>query len=208
MIEPNAVTSVSTPAIRMDKPATLADYLANIARRFPECVNAEGLAKPVALARREVRAMLKLKDSASVEVSQKARTMLSERRKSQGEESICRVVAMVTVPMTTDDIFSRSDMSRSTIERILNAAAERGLIRKRKVKLVNIWEPVGTPEHTPEPEPKGISPAPIVVDVRGEVFPSIRACARHFGVSKQAVHDAVKRGRTDMIGLRKMEAAQ
>jgi hypothetical protein len=61
-IEPHAVISVSTPAIRtarQDKPATLADYLANIARRFPECLTPSGAANPAALAKRENRAMWK-----------------------------------------------------------------------------------------------------------------------------------------------------
>jgi hypothetical protein len=45
------------------------------------------------------------------------------------------------------------------------------------------------------------------VTVRGKVFPSMSACARHFGISVQAVACAVERGTTDNIGTRK-EAAE
>lgn len=45
--------------------------------------------------------------------------------------------------------------------------------------------------------------AAIPVTVRGETFTSLRTCAKHFGISVQAVHDAVKRGKADMIGSRK-----
>jgi hypothetical protein len=41
----------------------------------------------------------------------------------------------------------------------------------------------------------------VPVTVRGETFPSMSACARAFGISPQAVFDAVERGRTDFIGL-------
>lgn len=45
------------------------------------------------------------------------------------------------------------------------------------------------------------SNTPVPVTVRGETFPSISACARHFGISPQAVWDALERGSTDGIGL-------
>jgi transcription antitermination factor NusG len=39
--------------------------------------------------------------------------------------------------------------------------------------------------------------------VRGQAFPSYSACARHFGVTVQAVRSAVERGTTDNIGSRR-----
>ncbi len=42
---------------------------------------------------------------------------------------------------------------------------------------------------------------PVPVTVRGVTFPSMSACARHFGISPQAVWDAIERGRADCIGL-------
>ncbi len=42
---------------------------------------------------------------------------------------------------------------------------------------------------------------PVSVIVRGVSCPSISACARHFGISPQAVWDALERGSTDGIGL-------
>lgn len=207
-IEPHAVISVSTPAIRtarQDKPATLADYLANIARRFPECLTPSGAANPAALAKRENRAMLRQKDRPQIEVSETARAMLSEARKAKGEETINFFVALVSAPMTTDDVVTATGIGRSSADRVLNAAAERGLLIKRKVKHVNVWEPIGVP--VPEPEPKGVSPEAIKVTVRGVEYASLRACARHFGISVQAVHDAVRRGNPDGIG-RRAEAAE
>ena len=49
-------------------------------------------------------------------------------------------------------------------------------------------------------------PHAVPVTVRGQTFPSMSECARHFGVSVQAVFDAVERGRTDYIGTRKRYA--
>lgn len=43
--------------------------------------------------------------------------------------------------------------------------------------------------------------APVPVTVRGVTYPSIKACARVFGISHQAVCDALDRGRADFIGL-------
>lgn len=42
---------------------------------------------------------------------------------------------------------------------------------------------------------------PVPVTVRGQTFPSISACARHFGITPQAVCDALDRGAADNIGL-------
>ena len=41
----------------------------------------------------------------------------------------------------------------------------------------------------------------VPVVIRGEYFPSMSAAARHFGITPQAVWDAVERGRADQIGL-------
>jgi hypothetical protein len=42
---------------------------------------------------------------------------------------------------------------------------------------------------------------PIPITVRGQTFPSLSACARHFGITPQAVWDALERGNPDAIGL-------
>jgi hypothetical protein len=207
-IEPHAVISVSTPAIRtarQDKPATLADYLANIARRFPECVTASGAANPAALAKRENRAMLRQKDRPQIEVSETARAMLSEARKAQGEETVRHVVATITGTMTTGDIIRASGMSRRQVEQALERALNAGLVVKGRLKNMSVWEPMDMPPR--EPEPKGVSPEAIKVTVRGVEYASLRARARHFGISVQAVHDVVRRGNPDGIG-RRVEAAE
>lgn len=41
------------------------------------------------------------------------------------------------------------------------------------------------------------------VEVRGQLFPSLTACARHFGISVQAVSAALDAGRADFIGTRR-----
>jgi hypothetical protein len=43
--------------------------------------------------------------------------------------------------------------------------------------------------------------SPIPVTIRGQLFPSISAAARHFGISPQAVWDALERGDTSGVGL-------
>lgn len=42
---------------------------------------------------------------------------------------------------------------------------------------------------------------PVPVIIRGETFPSISVAARHFGISPQAVCDALERGSMDGVGL-------
>ena len=46
-----------------------------------------------------------------------------------------------------------------------------------------------------------MSDGSVAITVRGRHFQSQAACARHFGISKQAVFMARKRGRLDYIGL-------
>ncbi len=42
---------------------------------------------------------------------------------------------------------------------------------------------------------------PVPVIVRGQEFASMSECARHFGISPQAVWAAIERGHADGIGL-------
>lgn len=42
------------------------------------------------------------------------------------------------------------------------------------------------------------------IDVRGRIFPNVRAVCDHFGLTKQTVIMAVRSGRTDGIGLGKV----
>lgn len=48
---------------------------------------------------------------------------------------------------------------------------------------------------------RGAHPHAVAVVVRGITYASLSACARAFGISVQAVFDAVERGETDGIGL-------
>jgi len=44
-------------------------------------------------------------------------------------------------------------------------------------------------------------PTPVPVTIRGTTYPSQAAAARALGISVQAVHDALNRGRIDYAGL-------
>lgn len=219
MIEPHAVISVSTPAIRtarQDKPATLADYLANIARRFPECVTPAGVANPVALAKREVRAMRRItghqENRAAATVSSPA---ASERVQAQRAawETKREARNLAILDFLTDDfrtsgeVATRFKISVETAQQALRAMKEDGLIVTGKSRRVMIYRKAGL-EPAPQQPAKGVSTPPVAITVRGQAFPSLRSCARHFGISVQAVHDAVRRGSPDGIGMRKMEAAE
>lgn len=48
-------------------------------------------------------------------------------------------------------------------------------------------------------KPKGVTPYPVMV--RGQVFPSAKACAEHFGLSAYTVRELVNEGRADSIGI-------
>jgi len=53
----------------------------------------------------------------------------------------------------------------------------------------------------------------VPVVIRGVTYPSMSAAARHFGITPQAVWDAIERGQPDGIGLgrnwwHKQEAAE
>lgn len=147
--------TVSTPAIRtarQDKPATLADYLANIARRFPECVNASGVANPVALAKREVRAMRRItghqENRAAATVSSPA---ASERVQAQRaawetkrEARNLAILDFLTDDFrTSGDVATRFKISIETAQQALRAMKEDGLIVTGKSRRVMIYRKAG-----------------------------------------------------------------
>ena len=135
-----------------------------------------------------------------------------DRRRAKTAELMNTLVATVTHPMTSQDIATATKTPYATVCWMMARAMEEGRVDREKAHGLNIWMPlkIEADDEPEQPEPiKGISPEPIKVPVRGMEFASLRACARHFGISVQAVSNAVKRGRTDMIGLRKrMEAAE
>lgn len=219
MIEPHAVTTVSTPAIRtarQDKPATLAEYLANIASRFPECVTASGAANPAALAKRENRAMRfsagRQEDRATSTASSPASSERVQAQRAAWEaKREARDLAILDFLTddfrTSGDVATRFKISLATAQHALRAMKDEGLIVTAKTRRVTIYRKAGLEAEPQKPE-KGVSTPPVAISVRGQAFPSLRACARHFGISVQAVHDAARKGKLDGIGTRRMEAAE
>ena len=213
MIEPHAVTTVSTPAIRtarQDKPATLADYLANIASRFPECVTASGAANPAALAKRENRAMWKHAGRHDQRLTEEPKTdRIKAMRDAFGAKREARNLAILEYlreVRTGGDVATRFKISDSSTQKCLSELKEAGKVVMWRERRMAFWQ--AAQEAEPQKPEKGVSTPPVAITVRGQAFPSLRACARHFGISVQAVHDAARKGKLDGIGTRRMEAAE
>lgn len=108
---------------------------------------------------------------------------------------------------TSGDVATRFKISLETAQSSLRKLKEQGLIVTARTRRTTIYRKAGL-EPEPQQTAKGVSTPPVAITVRGQAFPSLRSCARHFGISVQAVHDAVRRGCPDGIGMRKMEAAE
>ena len=124
-----------------------------------------------------------------------------DARRERTKETIGQLVAALTRPMTNQDLATDTGIPLSTVAHLMLRALDEGTVKRERVQRVNIWERVEAPAVVVSPKPAG--PDAIPVSVRGVTFESMRTCAKHFGISVQAVHDAVKRGRQDFIGLRK-----
>lgn len=157
-IEPHAVISVSTPTIRtarQDKPATLADYLANIARRFPKCVTATGAANPVALAKRENAARRKVNGQSTMAREQPTsgtglmRTPEAERRRIERLQATLNAKSAtarqslwtaLSRPMTITDLERETGIGYHSIKGYLAEWSMQGRVSRTKVQRVAIWE--------------------------------------------------------------------
>jgi len=124
-----------------------------------------------------------------------------EARRSRTRETIGQLVAALTRPMTNQDLATATGVPLSTVAHLMLRAMDEGAVKRERIQRVYIWERAEAPAVVVSPKPAG--PYAIPVPVRGVIFESMSACAKHFGISVQAVHDAVKRGRQDFIGLRK-----
>jgi len=124
-----------------------------------------------------------------------------EARRSRTKETIGQLVAALTRPMTNQDLATATGIPLSTVAHLMLRALDEGAVKRERIQRVYIWERADAPAVVVSPKPAG--PDAIPVSVRGVTFESLRTCAKHFGISVQAVHDAVKRGRQDFIGLRK-----
>ena len=124
-----------------------------------------------------------------------------EARRSRTKETIGQLVAALTSPMTNQGLATATGIPLSTVAHLMLRALDEGAVKRERIQRVYIWERANAPVTVVTPKPAG--PYAIPVPVRGVIFESMSACAKHFGISVQAVHDAVKRGRQDFIGLRK-----
>ena len=124
-----------------------------------------------------------------------------DARRERTKETIGRPVAALTRPMTNQDLATATGIPLSTVAHLMLRALDEGAVKRERIQRVYIWERADAPVAVVPPKPTG--PDAIPVTVRGVTFESLRTCAKHFGISVQAVHDAVKRGRQDFIGLRK-----
>ena len=124
-----------------------------------------------------------------------------EARRERTKETIGQLVAALTRPMTNQDLATATGVPLSTVAHLMLRALDEGAVKRERIQRVYIWERANAPVTVVTPKPAG--PYAIPVPVRGVIFESMSACAKHFGISAQAVHDAVKRGRQDFIGLRK-----
>lgn len=124
-----------------------------------------------------------------------------DARRERTKETIGQLVAALTRPMTNQDLATATGIPLSTVAHLMLRALDEGAVKRERIQRVYIWERAEAPAVVVSPKPAG--PDAIPVSVRGVTFESMRTCAKHFGISVQAVHDAVKRGRQDFIGLRK-----
>lgn len=126
-----------------------------------------------------------------------------EARRERTKETIGQLVAALTRPMTNQGLATATGIPLSTVAHLMLRALDEGAVKRERIQRVYIWERANAPVTVVTPKPAG--PYAIPVPVRGVIFESMSACAKHFGISVQAVHDAVKRGRQDFIGLRKQK---
>lgn len=193
MIEPHQAITVS---IRQPMPPKIPDtYREKLIARFGRIPSMAELAKLESATHR-----MSLETYRPVIALNKS----LEARRERTKETIAILVKALTRPMTNQDIATATGIPLSTVCHLMLRALDEGVVKRERVQRVYIWEradaPVAVAAHVPA---KPAGPDAIPVTVRGVTFPSLRLCARHFNISVQAVHDAVRRGKADMIGSRK-----
>ncbi len=202
MTEPHEITTVSRrPPVGMDKPRTLADYQADLVRRFGRVPSWPELAKRENAARAKTSGVSNMARDQSAGHSPEALAKIVAASRRRGEVNMSRVVEAMTDTMTMGDLMRASGLPRQTVQKALSRALEAGLVVRGRMKNVVVWE-------------RSIAPAndahrqAVAVTVRGQTVPSMAACARHFGISVEAVSCAAKRGTLDNIGTRRGVAAK
>ena len=210
-IEPHHAVTVHIPSVRPERERTEKDYQADLIRRFGR------LPSWSELARREnsaMRAQIGLSNMArQPKVSAGMRTPEQEQRRieklretlnAKAAQSKSRILDALGETKTVDDLVRETGLSRSAIAGHLGELLANGRVQKAQMKGVAVWLRVdGLPV-------RNLGQA-VPITVRGRSFPSLSACARHFGVSTSAIEYAKRHGREDYIGTRKrgtQEAAE
>jgi DNA-binding transcriptional ArsR family regulator len=97
--------------------------------------------------------------------------------------------------VTSGEMREAFGVSENQMRNALGLLREQGLANFFRVGQRTVWRKTGATQSQA-----------IAITVRGNTFPSYSACARHFGISVQAVHHAVKQGKADGIGMRQRVA--
>jgi DNA-binding transcriptional ArsR family regulator len=97
---------------------------------------------------------------------------------------------------TSGEMREAFGVSENQMRNALGRLREQGMANFFRVGVRTVWRKLGTKQSQA-----------ITITVRGDTFPSYSACARHFDISVQAVHHAVKNGKVDGIGMRKRMVA-
>jgi hypothetical protein len=140
-IEPHHITTVSRrPPVGMDKPRTLADYQADLVRRFGSLPSWAELAKMENAARWQrnpVSTMARPQVPQPIHPNSKAAV---EAILAKGEATRTSILAVLTQPMTCPDVATALKRSPQLIRRHLGILAEQGKVMGRDVKRVTVWE--------------------------------------------------------------------
>ena len=149
-IEPHNVTTVARrPLGRMDGPRTLADYQADLVRRFGCVPSFEELA------RRENAARLGISPHSTMARPQtiggSARSPEAEQRRIEAlrkslnaktEDARKRILAALDKPKTVGDLERETGIHRQRVNGLLGDMAANGIVSKTKLRRVGIWEKV------------------------------------------------------------------
>ena len=201
-LEPHAVTTVSRCPLTPPKEQgrTLADYRADLIRRFGKVPSWPELAKRENAARARVTAsspMSRPQVGADRTAAHEAARTAFAAKKAERQDAM--LAYMTDDFRTSGDLATHFKISIDTVQGILREMKLNGLVTMTRIQRTAIWRAatVENPFHSQA----------VAITVRGQDFPSMAACARHFGISVEAVSCAAKRGTLDNIGTRRRKGA-
>ena len=142
----------------------------------------------------ENRAAATVNSPASSERVQAQRAAWEAKRESRN----AAILDYLGEERTSADVATRFKISIVTAQQVLRGMRVDGLIVSRSLRRITVYRRDENAKPLAQSKP---------ITVRGETFPSMSACARHFGISVQAVADRIRRGATDTIVMRR-EAAE